>query len=451
MCMFGWFSPRCPVETWAKAWTETRMLWLADRLGVRRLVEAEVVLPTDEYFPEPYRGTEADARRMLGRLCDFMGLDPGAVRLRVSPDFRLRGAAECYERQAPGERSIIHVAESQFQDPQALIATLAHELAHEILLGGGLLDADVPDHEWITDLLMVYLGVGVFAANSALREEYQDTGAWSRWSIGKQGYLPARVFGYAMALFAFLRDEPDPSWANHLRPDAASALRGGLRYLHKTGDSLFHPETVAARRGRPTQMEAAVRLRSGTPAARLAALWEVQEHSLTGSDCLEAVTECLGHRDPAVAGEAARALARFGAAAAPAVPALLRTLWSPHAEARAGAAEALGELGLQAETVVPELCVLLGDRHRAVFTAAAAALGQFAVEADPPSIRRLLAALEVALVECDYPQVDVLARALLAVTANPARCVADYFAGGDGELRRLALAALAQQRSAGTA
>ena len=66
------------------------------------------------------------------------------------------------------------VKESQLKDSLALVATQAHELCHLILLGPGLLSGDDPDMEPLTDLATVYLGMGVFAANSARRFEHHQ-------------------------------------------------------------------------------------------------------------------------------------------------------------------------------------------------------------------------------------------------------------------------------------
>src|SRR5437762_1035354 len=118
--MFGWFAPKCPLATWEKVWTETRMRWLADRFGVRRLLDA-----------------------------------------------------------------------------------VGHERAHELLIGGGLPTADVAAHEWVTDLLPVCLGTGIFLANATVQDSSGSCGGWSWWQVSKQGYLPSRIFGYAFALFAF--------------------------------------------------------------------------------------------------------------------------------------------------------------------------------------------------------------------------------------------------------
>src|SRR5262245_61155576 len=134
--MFGWFAPRCPLATREKAWTEWRMGWLAERLGPDRLLRAEVVLPTSEFF-EGHTPTPEGAQLLMDRLCPTLGLSPGALRLRVVAVERSPGAVGLYLRRQR-QRSVILVAASQLARPVALAATIAHELAHEVLLGGGL-------------------------------------------------------------------------------------------------------------------------------------------------------------------------------------------------------------------------------------------------------------------------------------------------------------------------
>lgn len=56
--MLGWFSAKCPLDTREKTWTELRLRWLADQLGIDTLVNARVVLPTADFFPESFEGDE---------------------------------------------------------------------------------------------------------------------------------------------------------------------------------------------------------------------------------------------------------------------------------------------------------------------------------------------------------------------------------------------------------
>jgi hypothetical protein len=441
--MLGWFATKCPLDTQEKAWTELRMRWLADQFGIERLLRAPVVLPTEEFFPDPYEGTAADAQRILDRLCRYMAINPHRLQLDVCMNEQLPGAAGHYE---PGERPIIRVAEAQLADPHRLVATLAHELAHELLLGSGRLSAEVEDHEMVTDLLPVFLGVGVFAANATVQETQRRYGEWYLWSLGRQGYLPARVFGYAFALFAFMRDEVEPEWASFLRLDASTVLRQGLRYLDESDDSLFHPDTIRERRRPPTASEAVERLETGSPTVRLATLWDLRDQARPHPDVIEAVMRCLTDRDPAIPGEAARTLAALGASAETTLPPLLKALHASSADTRAGAAHALGALRTQPGTVIPELCALLEDGSKIVLSAAALALRQFGTQAEL-AVRRLLAELTGALIECDHALIEILASTLLAITADPKQHLRDFFADQDPELRRLAIQAVKEQRS----
>src|SRR2546429_487799 len=83
----------------------------------------------------------------------------------------------------------------------ALAATAAHELGHVLLLGQGRLSPDAEDHEQLTDLLTVFLGLGVFTANTRVRSASSHEGLTESFSIRRLGYLGQPQTGYALALF----------------------------------------------------------------------------------------------------------------------------------------------------------------------------------------------------------------------------------------------------------
>jgi predicted Zn-dependent protease len=57
------------------------------------------------------------------------------------------------------------------KDPMTLVAVIAHELGHVILLRRELVDREEADMEPVNDLLTVFLGFGIFTANAAFRFE----------------------------------------------------------------------------------------------------------------------------------------------------------------------------------------------------------------------------------------------------------------------------------------
>ena len=241
--MFGWTRPKCPVQPELKLWIERRMAWLTDRFGWSWLVEREIILPTDEHFPDPYAPTEDGARRMLDRLCGYMGVAADSVDLcfwseASPPEVRSEGGSVgCYGENEG--RHVVVVEERCLLDPGMLAATLAHELAHAILLSNGHLRGSEPDHEPLTDLFTVFQGFGVVTANSFLRDANSHYGTWEAWYVARFGYLGFDAFSYALALFAWTRQDDGKNWDQWLRADVRTFFRKSLAYLEKTGDSTY--------------------------------------------------------------------------------------------------------------------------------------------------------------------------------------------------------------------
>ncbi|HEY2825858.1 MAG TPA: hypothetical protein VGI83_09955 [Gemmatimonadales bacterium] len=97
--------------------------------------------------------------------------------------------------------------------------------------------ADGEDHEPLTDLLTVFTGFGIFAANAAFRFESSNSG----WRTRRLGYLTAPMFGYALACHAWLRGEAgsheQPRWARFLDTNPRGYFKQGTRFLEVHGPS----------------------------------------------------------------------------------------------------------------------------------------------------------------------------------------------------------------------
>jgi hypothetical protein len=223
-------------------WIDDNLRWCVAEFGDAWL-RSPVVLPTDQFFPGAYTGSAEDLHRAVRRVCGYLAVDPERIRVELHGEqvaeralreltggsFAWSGAAGHY-RVTEG-RTVISLEESLGRRPLALIATIAHELAHERLLGEERVDPDRPDQEPLTDLVTVYLGFGVFTANAALEFSGDHTG----WSASRLGYLTEPMYGYALARYAWLRAEPDPSWARYLDTNPRTYLRRGLRFLRRSG------------------------------------------------------------------------------------------------------------------------------------------------------------------------------------------------------------------------
>lgn len=240
------FSPKLPISPKACAWADDSLDRLETLFGQERLLGGCVILPTPEFFPDGGEGDEAAARVLFARVCSYMRVDPGRLRLEffeeksAEDDLRRNlpqwegqrsGAAGFYRNHPEADKIVISIEASKLHDPMAAVGTMAHELAHVLLLADGLIERDIPDMEPLTDLATVFCGLGIFTANSAARFSQWDDGTKHGWSFQRLGYLPETMFGYALAAYARRRGEDKPAWAKYLNINVGTYFKQSRRYL----------------------------------------------------------------------------------------------------------------------------------------------------------------------------------------------------------------------------
>jgi len=93
-------------------------------------------------------------------------------------------------------------------------------------------------------LLTVFLGLGIFTANSAARFKQFQNDRRIGWSTQRLGYLPERVFGYALAKFAFERCEEKAPWARHLSANVRSDFKNSARWLKENPNYVPMPKPI---------------------------------------------------------------------------------------------------------------------------------------------------------------------------------------------------------------
>ena len=246
--MFGWFTPTCPCDLEAKRWVEQRLRWLSRHFGLHVLLEAPVVLPTEEFFPDRWDGSSEAVRLLFDRVCDLMGVHPNAVRLKLftdKPQYGATGfaAAQWQDGEESWHKPVVRIERSTLLGRvEDLVGTMAHELAHQRLLAEHRAEADSFDNELLTDLTVVFKGMGIFLANVPRHWDANYT-HWPGTDERKPEYMTGAMFGYALALMAWVRGDAKPAWAKFVFPGVRGELRQGLRFLHKTGDARLKPIT----------------------------------------------------------------------------------------------------------------------------------------------------------------------------------------------------------------
>ena len=252
--MFG-SKPKLPIAEEDRLWVDDGFNRLSRMLGRQRMTEAKVILPDAEHFPDQYDKNAKAAEKMFCRICDYMKVNRSLVDLEIFPDTMAElskilpywkgshdGCAGVYfHPEDESKKMVVAIRHSQLEDPLSLVATLAHELGHVILLGGGVMEHSVKDMEPMTDLLTVFLGFGIFNANCAARFLKWQNERQQGWSMKRLGYLPEDIYGYALARFARERNERRPEWARHLSTNVRSYFKKSAEWLEANEKKLSAP------------------------------------------------------------------------------------------------------------------------------------------------------------------------------------------------------------------
>ncbi len=257
--MFGLFSKKnnneCPIDPEMRLWMENSFMWLATQFGHDNISKKPMLLPTPEHFPIRYDGSKESLTKTAEIIARQMEIDISEVNLdiyeqniqefsgdfghriwtEVDKDSEEKLAAGLYFDKNDQGRYDIFIEKKNLYDGENLVATLAHEFSHIKILGEKRLEFN---DEQLTDLTPVIFGFGIFNANSSFKE-HKSFDSYGHNSIG---YLKQREWGYALALYAFFRQEENPDWLKFLTPNIKSDYKRSMDFILANTDKVFIEE-----------------------------------------------------------------------------------------------------------------------------------------------------------------------------------------------------------------
>jgi hypothetical protein len=245
----------CPVTEHNRIWLEDAFLVLQDLFGKTNTQNIKVLLPNFSNFPVPYDGTEQSAVETMRIVATHMQVSFENIHLdfykdiirevpaggpfgnRIFPERHKDDldASGLYWGKNEDGKFEIWLNSKTLSVPENLVATLAHEIAHIKLLGENRM---IDNNEYLTDLTTVIFGLGIFNANEAFRTFKNFE--YSYWQA--EGYLSQPQWGYALALFAYLRGEKSPDWINHLTPNIKKDFLQSQQFIYSNPQLVFHQE-----------------------------------------------------------------------------------------------------------------------------------------------------------------------------------------------------------------
>lgn len=225
----------CPVEDEKRIWIEKSFNFLLNTFGKSNTQARIVLTPTSKDFPVLYNGSEKSAFETLKIISKQMEVDFEKISLCFY-DENIQRIIEgnpngLYWSNGENDSCEISIVRKLLDEPENMVATLAHEVAHIKLLGENRLKEN---NEPLTDLTTIFFGLGIFNANSAF-QTFADNQSYG-WSTS--GYLSQMEWGYALSLFALIRNESSPDWANHLSTNVKADFRQSQNFILNNRDKI---------------------------------------------------------------------------------------------------------------------------------------------------------------------------------------------------------------------
>lgn len=214
--MFWNKKKNLPITNADRVWVNENLNWLRKEFGEAHFMEIRTVTPTKDFYNRTFDGTKKDAEFILERTMELMCIRDVNIQLNFFTDSPIQmtngrilttpadvngiweSAAGTFEQNDDG--TTISIETQQLKNPISLIATISHELAHQILLGENRIDEN---DEYLTDLTAITYGFGIFIGNARFQFASQGFG----WESRAQGYLPEQIIAYSMAWLSIERGE----------------------------------------------------------------------------------------------------------------------------------------------------------------------------------------------------------------------------------------------------
>ena len=240
--MFGLFRRGALLGTELSDWQFGCFEWLLRHTGgLEAFQQRRLIQPTPQFFPHDGSRGHAFAEMIFNQVKGYAGMvewpcvlqcqeeDPNP---HVAPALLIQGSPQSPAGtfRATEEGALITYHPHQLQNPMALVATFAHELAHYLIKPF----PEPPPGGWevwepATDLTAVFMGFGIFLANSRFNFTQYSNGQTMGWRSQRLGYLSEPEVLHMHAIFSVVRGIEQRETLSHLKP----ALRGIYKRVYK--------------------------------------------------------------------------------------------------------------------------------------------------------------------------------------------------------------------------
>jgi hypothetical protein len=250
--VFSLFEKKPLLEEQSIQWMFDVFDWSLQNFGAEFFYQHTVlVLPNNDFFPGRVDSVQGMAELIFSQVSRYAGIahwptsvvDQNSCALPNASDIKIIG-----EMREVGERRDVTTPEpdrlfipynpQQISNPEGMIATFAHIIAHYI---GQMAKQPAPGGEdlWphATEMTAIFLGFGLMFANSAYTFR-GGCGSCYNPHANRDAYLTEQQSTYALAIFSVLKGIPDATVSKQLKSHLRGFYKKAVKDVQQHSDEL---------------------------------------------------------------------------------------------------------------------------------------------------------------------------------------------------------------------
>lgn len=233
-----------------REWVEGNFQWLMKVYGHPRINQF-IFTKTD--FPETFRDKEIKIDNLILDCCNHLDLDKNLFSYTTYEDIRDSMSLpygfedrprDCHlEYDFKTGKFTFHLAKNIFKHPKWLISSICYEFTKARLIQSNLEYDTGTDTNVFIYLASVFVGYGVIIGQNLTDFGVHLDSMWeTKWSYIAD--IPYPIMAYALAVFARLRNEANPSWKELLPSEIQTEFELSYEYIGKSTDNIFDPRRI---------------------------------------------------------------------------------------------------------------------------------------------------------------------------------------------------------------
>lgn len=248
--MLGLFERKPVIEPESSQWLIDHFAWSLEHFQAPLFYsETRLVLPNNACFPGRADSVEGMAQQIFDQVKVYAGVSHWPTTLvnpEICPITQFTQVEVKGDLRGPGGIAVADTADierlqipynpQQVNNPEGMIASFAHTLAHH--LGQMATSAPPSGAEYwpeITELLAIYMGFGLMFANSAFTHRGGCGSCYNAAAV-RDAALSEREATYALAIFAVLKELPSNQVTPHMKKHLRSFFRKAMKELQANPD-----------------------------------------------------------------------------------------------------------------------------------------------------------------------------------------------------------------------